>query len=257
MFLKSHDADLFVTSFGSGPRTIVAHGGWVGSGELWQLPFEQLSRHWRTVTFDHRGTGATLNRATTITFELLVNDLLRVLDVLEIETCVLAGESAGAFVVLEAALRQPERFSGLVVVDGRYKGGKSDRRTRLIEGCKTDFEATMEAFVNACTPDEHCEAERRWGKQIVMRSNGAVAVQLMECLEVVQVEHRLTQIQQPTLVIHGDRDVIAPIADSQDLAQKLPCAKLVTIEGAGHVPTLTRPVEVVRAIEEFFAHATP
>jgi hypothetical protein len=54
MFLKAHDADLFVTSF---------------------------------------GTGATLNRAATITFELLVNDLFRVLDALAIETCVLACES--------------------------------------------------------------------------------------------------------------------------------------------------------------------
>lgn len=257
MFLKSDDADLFVASFGSGPRTIVAHGGWVGSGELWQLPFEQLSRHWRTVTFDHRGTGATLNRAATITFDLLVNDLFRVLDALEIERCVLAGESAGACVVLEAALRQPERFSGLVLVDGRYEGTRNDRRTRLIEGCKADFEATMDAFVNACTPDEGCEAERRWGKQIVMRSDSTSAVQLMECLEVVQVVNRLSQIQQPTLLVHGDRDVIAPIADSQFLAQKLPRAKLVTIEGAGHVPTLTRPVEVVRAIEEFFANAAP
>jgi pimeloyl-ACP methyl ester carboxylesterase len=252
MFLKAHDADLFVTSFGSGPRTIVAHGGWVGSGELWQLPFEQLSRHWRTVTYDHRGTGATLNRAATITFELLVNDLFRVLDDLAIETCVLAGESAGACVVLEAALRQPERFSGLVVVDGRYEGTKNERRARLIEGCKADFEATMDAFVNARTPDENCEAERRWGKQIVMRSNGPCAVQLPECLEVVQVRQRLSEIRQPILLIHGDRDVIAPIADSQYLAQELPCAKLVTIEGAGHVPTLTRPVEVVRAIEDFF-----
>ncbi len=83
MFLKSDDADLFVTSFGGGPRTIVAHGGWVGSGELWQPPFELLSRSWRTVTYDHRGTGATVNRAATITFELMVNDLFRVLDALQ------------------------------------------------------------------------------------------------------------------------------------------------------------------------------
>ncbi|HVB47242.1 MAG TPA: alpha/beta hydrolase [Burkholderiales bacterium] len=257
MFLKSNDADLFVTSFGSGSRTIVAHGGWVGSGELWQLPFESLSHRWRAVTFDHRGTGATLNRAVTITFEMLVNDLFRVLDALEIKTCVLAGESAGACVILEAALRQPNRFSGLVVVDGRYEGTKNEGRTRLIEGCKADFAATMEAFVNACTPDEHCEAERRWGKQIVMRSNGPVAVQLLECLEVVRLKDRLSEIQQPTLVIHGDRDVIAPIADSQYLAQELPYAKLVTLAGAGHVPTVTRPIDVVRAIEEFFATNTP
>ena len=257
MFLRSHDADLFVTSFGSGPRTIVAHGGWVGSGELWQLPFEVLSRHWRTVTYDHRGSGATQNRAASITFELLVNDLFRVLDALEIDTCVLAGESAGACVVLEAALRKPERFGGLVVVDGRYEGTRNERRARLIEGCKADFEATMEAFINACIPEEDCEAERRWGKQIVMRSNGPHAVQLLECLEVVQVVQRLSQIQQPTLLIHGDRDVIAPIAGSQYLAKELPRAKLVTIEGAGHVPTLTRPLEVVRAIEEFFENGTP
>ena len=253
MFLKSHDADLFVTSFGNGPRTIVAHGGWVGSGELWQPPFEELSRSWRTVTYDHRGTGATVNRAETITFELLVNDLFRVLDALKISSCVLAGESSGAFVVLEAALRQPERFSGLVLVDGRYQGGKSAGASRFIEGCKADFEATMEMFVNVCTPEEHCAAERRWGKQIVMRSDGPSAVQLMECLEPVQLEDRVSQIQIPTLLIHGSRDVVTPVASSQALAQKLPKSKLVIIEGAGHVPTITRPAEVVSAIEAFFA----
>ena len=253
MFLKSHDADLFVTSFGHGPRTIVAHGGWVGSGELWQQPFEELSRSWRTVTYDHRGTGATVNRAEAITFELLVNDLFRVLDALQINSCVLAGESSGAFVVLEAALRQPERFSGLVLVDGRYQGGRSAGASRFIEGCKTNFEATMEMFVNACTPEENSAAERRWGKQIVMRSDGPSAVQLMECLEPVQLENRVSQIQIPTLLIHGSRDVIAPVASSQALAQKLPRCKLVIIEGAGHVPTVTRPTQVVSAIEEFFA----
>jgi pimeloyl-ACP methyl ester carboxylesterase len=175
-----------------------------------------------------------------------------VLDGLHIDTCVLAGESAGAFVVLEAALRQPGRFSGLVLVDGRYQGGKSAGATRFIEGCKVNFEATMEMFVNACVPEDNCEAERRWGKQIVMRSDGPSAVQLMECLEPVQVEHRLNQINLPTLLIHGSRDIITPIASSQNLAQKLPNNKLVTIEGAGHVPTVTRPADVVRAIEAFF-----
>ena len=50
MFLKTSDAELLVTSYGDSPRTIIAHGGWVGSGELWAAPFERLSRSWRTVT---------------------------------------------------------------------------------------------------------------------------------------------------------------------------------------------------------------
>ena len=252
MFLKTDDADLFVTSFGGGERTIVAHGGWVGSGELWQQPFEQLSRRWRCVTYDHRGTGATVNRAPVITFELLVDDLFRVLDALKIDSCVLAGESSGAFVVLEAALRQPQRFSGLVLVDGRYQGGRSAGAARFMEGCKSDFAATMQMFVNACIPEEDCAAERRWARQTVMRSSGPDAVQLMECLEPVQLEDRLPQITQPTLLIHGTRDVITPLVNSQALAQKIPNSKLVIIEGAGHVPTITRPSEVVRAIDDYF-----
>jgi pimeloyl-ACP methyl ester carboxylesterase len=253
MFLKTQDADLFVTAFGSGPRTLVAHGGWVGSGELWQLPFEELSKRWRCVTYDHRGTGATVNRAPRISYELLVDDLFRVLDALKIDQCVLAGESSGACIVLGAALRHPERFSGLVLVDGRYQGGRSAGAARFIEGCKVDFAATMEMFINACIPEEDCAAERRWGKQIVMRSNGPDAVQLMEALEPVQLEDRLAQITQPSLMIHGTRDAITPLANSQALAQKIPGSRLVTIEGAGHVPTMTRPADVVRAIDDFFS----
>ena len=85
MFLKLEDAELFVSSFGKGPPTLIARGGWVGSGELWSQPFEILSRSWRTITYDHRGTGATINHAPAITFEILVQDLFKVLDALSVE----------------------------------------------------------------------------------------------------------------------------------------------------------------------------
>jgi hypothetical protein len=44
MFIETADASILVQSFGPGPMTIVAHGGWVGSGELWLPVFEELSR---------------------------------------------------------------------------------------------------------------------------------------------------------------------------------------------------------------------
>ena|ERR1039458_54557 len=100
MFLKLDDAELFVSSFGKGPDTLVAHGGWVGSGELWHQPFEILSRSWRTITYDHRGTGATVNHSQAITFELLVQDLFKVLGALSVDRCVLAAESSGACIAL-------------------------------------------------------------------------------------------------------------------------------------------------------------
>ncbi|MDP3690818.1 alpha/beta fold hydrolase [Bradyrhizobium sp.] len=252
MYLKTDDVSLFVQSFGGGKRTIVAQGGWVGSGELWLPVFEGLSKSWRTITYDHRGTGATISRAPRITFDLLVSDLFLVLDRLEVERCVLAGESAGAAVVLEAALRQPGRFSGLVLVDGRYTGDRTPQRDRLMQGCRLDFPSTMAAFVDACVPEVDCEAEREWGKKIVMRSSATAAIELMESMEGIDIESRLGELQIPALVIHGSRDAITPLASSQTLAAGLPHATLAIIDGAGHVPTVTRPVLVAAGIEEFF-----
>jgi pimeloyl-ACP methyl ester carboxylesterase len=166
MFLKLEDAELFVSSFGKGPPTLIAHGGWVGSGELWSQPFEILSRSWRTITYDHRGSGASINHAPAITFEILVQDLFKVLDALSVEPCVLAAESSGACIALDAVLRDPSRFKGLVIVDGRYQRVRSVGAARFIEGCRTDFPKTMDLFVNACIPEEECAAERRWAKQI-------------------------------------------------------------------------------------------
>ena len=232
MFLKTSDAELLVTSYGDSPRTIVAHGGWVGSGELWAAPFERLSQSWRTVTYDHRGTGATRHSAPAITFDLLVGDLFRVLDALNIDTCVLAAESMGAMVALEAALRHPERFTGLVIVGGRYSGARTPARDRLVADC---------------------EAERAWGKLIVNRSNAVDAVQMMECVEGVDLESRLASITLPTLVLHGRQDVIAPLTSSERLVELVAGSKLVVAEDAGHVPTVTRPNWVAREINAFFA----
>ena len=60
MFIAHNAAQLYTVEFGSGPRTILAHRGWIGSRELWAGPFILLSQSWRTIAHDHRGTGATV-----------------------------------------------------------------------------------------------------------------------------------------------------------------------------------------------------
>lgn len=252
MFIRCDDASILAYLFGSGSKTLVTHGGWVGSGELWLPVLERLGPDWRGVAYDHRGTGATMSHAPRITFERLVDDLFAVMDDLKIEKCVLAGESAGSLVVLEAALRQPDRFSGLVLAGARPNGRRSPQTDRLVQGCKTDFASTMNAFVDACVPEEDCAAERAWGRKIVMRSCAKDAVELMECLVSVEIEDRLCEIEMPCLILHGRRDAISPIANAQFLAARLPHSKLVVAENAGHVPMVTRPAWVAAQINARF-----
>ena len=253
MFLELTDATLMVSAFGNGPRTIVAHGGWVGSGELWLPPFETMSKTWRTVTFDHRGTGASQSRARAITFDQLVADLFAVLDRLDVNRCVLAGESAGAAVALAAAQKQPSRFDGLVLVSPHYGGEASAQMMQLLEGCKTNFNATMDAFVDACVPEPECEAERAWGRKILKRSSAKDPIELRACMRDVDVVSRLGEMTDPTLILHGDRDLIRPVESSQLLAKLMPNAKISIAQGVGHVPTMTRPNWVAHEIEEHFS----
>jgi len=254
MFLKTADADLFVSEYGpSGGNTIVGHGGWVGSGELWIQPFEQLSKRWRCITYDHRGTGATRHRGLIQPTKTLVDDLFRVLDTLKVERCILAGESAGGMTVLEALKRAPERFTGIILVGARYEGSLSEGGKRLMAGCKTDFPSTMQKFIRASIPEDDCEAERDWGLKILMRSTGPDAVELMEGMQQVDHTDFLSHIGVPTLLIHGDKDVIRPLSDSEFMHSRIPGSRLVKMPGVGHVPIITRPREVAAHIESFFS----
>ena len=254
MFISNNSARLCTVEFGSGFRVLVAHGGWTGSWELWTGPFSSLSKSWRTIAYDHRGSGATVAPAESISLASLVGDLFAVLDAYEIEKCVLAGESAGVAVVLLAALQQPERFEGLVLVDGAYHWPAQAGRNSFVTGLIEDYPAAIGRFVDTCVPESEpdCTAIRRWGRQILGRAEQAAAIRLYECFFDLDLRSEIHKIIQPALVLHGELDAIIPVSESQWLADNLPSGFLEVIPGAGHVPSVTRAQDVARAVNRFF-----
>jgi 3-oxoadipate enol-lactonase len=154
----------------------------------------------------------------------------------------------GAMIALEAVLRYPERFTGLVIVDGRYSGVRSPMRDKLIAGCKQNFAETMDAFVEACIPEIGGDAERAWGKLELKRATAKEAVEILECVEHVNIELQLHKILIPTLIRHGRKDVICPLASSEKLHQSLTNSTLVVHDDAGHVRTITYPEWVAEQI---------
>lgn len=250
MFIESGDVLLSTVEWGlpSGPA-FVAHGGWVGNWELWQEPFHLMQTKWRCVAFDHRGSGATAATAAQIDPQALVADVLRVLDHLEIERCVLAGESMGALPCMTVAIDHPGRVAGLVLVDGTPSAGGGQA---LIDGSRSDFHATTQWFVDACIPEPDSEHIRRWGRQILRRADAEAAARILEVHAEQQIAPPAELIQCPTLILHGELDAIVPLAGAEGLSARIPDSTLVVFPGAGHVPTLTRPGEVVQAIETWW-----
>ncbi len=254
MFIERPDAQLYSVAFGNSPRTLLAIGGWAGSWEVWTDTLADLSSTWRTVAYDHRGAGATACAVDSITLDNLVSDLFAVMDAYQIERCVLAAESAGALTALLAALEQPDRIQGLVLVDGLYYQ-PADPHAPFLLGLKTQFEATIGAFVDNCVTEANGAIWRRWGRQILMRSEPAAAVRLYELAQSVDLRSRLRAITMPTLILHGRDDRILPLASSEWLATQLPNCHLEIIDGAGHVPCVTRPQIVSAAIDRYFAES--
>jgi pimeloyl-ACP methyl ester carboxylesterase len=252
MFIDVGGAKLYATSFGArSAPAIVAIGGWIGSWELWAEPFALLSERWRTIAYDHRGSGATVAPVESITFDNLVADLFAVLDAYGIEACTLAAESAGAQTALVAALKEPKRIERIVIVDGMYRRDVPPDADPFLAGLRKAYPATLDRFVQLCIPERDCEHVKRWGRQIIDRASQDAAIALRVVSTETDLRGELPKISQPTLVIHGDADVIVPIARGRELAAALPNARLVVLPGAGHVPTLTRAADVAREIEYF------
>jgi len=253
MFIPAGGSLLNVVDIGQSDRTLVAVGGWVGGWELWQQPIEQLHRSWRCVAFDHRGAGASTAPAEAITASGLVDDLLEVLDRLAIDRCVLAGESLGTLTVLAAYARQPHRFDGLVLVDGMAApAGDADA-----DAVRRGYDAYVAGFVDACIPEDGLDHLRRWGRQILARSDPEAAARMLEVHQGVDLRPMLSDVRVPTLVIHGERDAIVPVSSGIGLAEAIPGATLVVVPGAGHVPTVTAPAAVVAAIDDWAARLPP
>jgi len=177
-----------------------------------------------------------------------------VTDKLGIARCVLAGESTGALVALLAYVAHPERFEGLVLVDGFPTADADDDPgvQDYIASVRLDYGATFKEFVDNCVPERDADHIRRWARRIGARTESEQAVRLIECFLGVDVRDRLGEVRVPTLIIHGSQDRIVPLAASQDMATTIPNSRLVVIDGAGHVPTMTHPARVAEAINSFF-----
>jgi pimeloyl-ACP methyl ester carboxylesterase len=65
--------------------------------------------------------------------------------------------------------------------------------------------------------------------------------------------HLLGGVRTPTLVVWGAEDRVVPLECGERYAKALPAARLVVIEGAGHLVDMERPAEVARAIIDFAA----
>ena len=106
--------------WGGNGRAIVLIHGLASSYRIWDLVAPRLGQRFRVVALDQRGHGRSDRPDESFEFSTYVGDLHEFLDQLRLTTAVLVGHSWGGNVVVQFGAEEPERASGLVLVDGGF-----------------------------------------------------------------------------------------------------------------------------------------
>jgi len=253
MFHEVGDQRVHSLSFGTGPGTLVGVAGAFASWEIWAPVFELLSPRWRVVGFDHDGVGQSKAPVERISHERHVETLLSVLDAQGVGRCVVAGDSANAAVAVAAVLREPQRFDGLVIVNGHVWGFDRPEVRRFAESLRTAFEPTLEFFADLVFPEPESDHLKQWLRDIIWRTGPDRAARIIEANFGIDLRPQLGGLDIPTLIIHGALDAVSPSAleDVHELASLIPGAELRLLEDAGHLPLLSRPEVVAELLDDF------
>ena len=98
------------------PAIIFIHGFPLNKS-MWDMQVEALKENYRVIAYDIRGHGNSDPGIDEFFIELFVNDLLRLMEKLGIEKSILCGLSLGGYIALNAVLKYPDRFDGLILND--------------------------------------------------------------------------------------------------------------------------------------------
>jgi aminoacrylate hydrolase len=220
------DADLYHEEAGQGPPLMLVPG-LSGQGSFWISQVPVFSREFRTIVHDHRGTGRSTHSRIAYSVEQMADDALRLMDALKVDSAHFVGHSTGGAIGQVIALDHPDAYF-----------------RRLFESrCQTLLDSGIEAYLRASalvqsTPWWVSQNDEFLTDLHRVTAAAAAPVEIIASRIDAILRHdrrlRLLEIRVPTLVIVAQDDMITPRFYSDELASRIPGAKLVVLETGGH-----------------------
>jgi pimeloyl-ACP methyl ester carboxylesterase len=263
-YARNGDVHLAYQVFGSGEVTLVGLPGIVSNVDLqWDDPETRawllaLARRFRVIVFDKRGQGVSERAVAVPTLDERLADLTAVLDAAGAGRVALGGVSEGGSTAALYAATHPERVSHLVMIGSFARPGpKGDAGMR---SWASAWGTPQTLSVALLAPQHEGDAVfLRWANRFE-RACATPAGLLAAWAWVQQVDVRavLPSIRCPALVLHHAGDRLVPVAFGRELAEGLPDARFVELDGAAHNPQWGQAERTVELITEFIAgDATP
>jgi pimeloyl-ACP methyl ester carboxylesterase len=238
-------------SGGSGRPVLLIHG-WPLSGQAWQAQVPVLrAAGYRVVTYDRRGFGQSDKPESSYAYDVLVEDLQRVIELCKLQDVTLVGFSMGGGEVARYIARYGEsRLHSVVFASSvpPYLMKTADNpqgpltpemaqqmKQSLMQDRQSFFDQFTKDFFSANGVLQVTESQRTVAIALCQQSAQYAALACMNSFGTTDFRNDLMKINVPTLVIHGNADAIVPIEGSGQLTHRaVRHSKLVTLDGAPH-----------------------
>ncbi|MCC6646230.1 MAG: alpha/beta hydrolase [Polyangiaceae bacterium] len=249
----------------SGPPVLLIMGFGM-SGALWEPQIEALSGAHRVATYDHLGLGGSERPTRAPTTRRMARDAARVLDALDWTDAHVVGVSMGGMIAQELALLAPTRLRSLTLI-ATHPGGVLAALpplaglARFVQANTSRPEGRVRALARLLYTPEFLRspagarvdarlaqmAGRRAPRETVLGHLGAVARH--------RAGERLGDVRAPTLVVRPGRDILIRPRNSDDLAARIPGARLLRLDDAGHGVTFEKADALNAALAAHIADA--
>jgi pimeloyl-ACP methyl ester carboxylesterase len=231
--------------YGSGERTILFVPTWnLVDARVVGYQVAALESRACVVTYDPRGAGASGRPEHGYDFPLHAADAVAVLDANDVERAALVTASRSINTAVLLATQSAHRVERIAAVAPYMQLEPEPLDSGWLDEIRNDWRGFVEPFMR--------DVFNEPGSEDVV--DELVAIALEATPEIIAAQETeldwripaslLGRVSCPTLLIHGEADLFAPVALTESIAGRLPHARLEVISGAGHRPDIRSPAAV-------------
>ena len=262
--VRAGDIEIGYKMFGKGDP-ILFIPGFSMTMDMWEPMLNKLPSNHTIILFDNRGIGQTTagnNTAAAFTIEQFANDTAALIDALEVKQPIdVLGLSLGGFIAQELALLHPDKVNRLILVASSCGGNETVPPQVSPQDFKSmvSGNATKEVFQHTLFPRDWIQNNTEYIENEFIFPTGKISAESLQLYSAAagmwKSCERLSNLSKSALVVTGTQDITSPPANSVMLAEKIPGAWLVQIEGGGHGVMFQYP-QLFEKVLETFLHVT-
>jgi class 3 adenylate cyclase len=265
-YAKSGDLNIAYIVEGSAPLDLVWIPPWISQVEyLWSEPslsavLDRLTSFARLISFDRRGAGLSDPLSGAPTLEEQMDDVIAVMDAAGCERAAITGTLEGGPMAATFAATHPDRVSALVLYASfaratwapgyEWAWPAEERRVRMDELLEHWGEGLVAGAVAPSRMGDPRHME--WaGRLERLAASPATIRRIFDLIGEFDVRDVLPSIRVPTLLLHRRDDSFIKVEHSRYMAERIPGAKLVELEGEDNLFSIGDSEAVLGEIEEF------